>query len=80
MLHEQEAVPADTVDPIGIGDAFAGAFLARRIAGEPVPAALEYAAAMASLKRTIPGDAAIVTPAEVEEVLEDATGSTGISR
>jgi len=80
VIHEQEAVPAETVDPIGTGDAFTGAFLARRIAGESVQTALEYAAATASIKRTIPGDVAVVTPTEVEEVLEDAMDSSGISR
>ncbi|MFB6219079.1 MAG: bifunctional 2-dehydro-3-deoxygluconokinase/2-dehydro-3-deoxygalactonokinase [Halobacteriaceae archaeon] len=69
-VHEQGAFPADTHDPIGTGDAFVGGFLARRLAGDSVPAALEYGAATAALKRTIPGDVAAVTPAEVEAVLD----------
>ncbi|MDL5361984.1 bifunctional 2-dehydro-3-deoxygluconokinase/2-dehydro-3-deoxygalactonokinase [Halalkalicoccus sp. NIPERK01] len=75
---EQPAVETETHDPIGTGDAFVGAFLARRIAGGDVGEALEYGAATAALKRTIPGDIAVVTPAEVERVI-DAAGS-GISR
>ncbi len=72
--HRQEAYPADTHDPIGTGDAFVGGFLARRLRGDGVPAALAYGAATASLKRTIPGDVAAVTPAEVERVLDAESG------
>ena len=77
-VYEQSAFDTDTHDPIGTGDAFVGAFLARRIAGEDVEGALEYGAATAALKRTIPGDVAIVTRAEVERVIEE--GGTEISR
>jgi len=67
---EQPAFEADTHDAVGTGDAFVGGFLARRLRGDGVPAALEYAAATAALKRTIPGDTALVTPEEVEAVLD----------
>jgi len=77
-IHEQGAFETDTLDPIGTGDAFVGAFLARRIAGDDVPTALEYGAATAALKRTIPGDVAVVTPEEVERVL--AEGGEEIAR
>ncbi|QLC33660.1 sugar kinase [Halarchaeum sp. CBA1220] len=77
-VTEQPAVEADTYDAVGTGDAFVGGFLARRLQGDGVPAALEYAAAVASLKRTIPGDTALVTPDEVEAVLEKA--GDGIAR
>ncbi|RDZ59700.1 2-keto-3-deoxygluconate kinase, partial [Haloferax sp. Atlit-12N] len=40
--------------------------------------ALCYAAATAALKRTIEGDLAVVTPAEVERVVENRGG--GIAR
>ncbi|WP_458185346.1 bifunctional 2-dehydro-3-deoxygluconokinase/2-dehydro-3-deoxygalactonokinase [Haladaptatus sp. NG-WS-4] len=70
---EQSAFDTETVDPIGTGDAFVGAFLARRLAGEDVQTALEYGAATAALKRTIPGDVAVVTREEVEQVI-DAEG------
>ena len=71
--HEHDAYETETVDPIGTGDAFTGAFLARRIDGDDVSSALEYAAATAALKRTIPGDIAVVTPAEVESVIGEQT-------
>jgi 2-dehydro-3-deoxygluconokinase len=69
VVHEQEVYEADTFDPIGTGDAFVGAFLARRLSGDDVARALEYAAATASLKRTISGDVATVTKREVESVI-----------
>lgn len=77
-ITKQPAVETDTYDPIGTGDAFVGAFLAKRIAGGEISKALEHGAATAALKRTIPGDVAVVTPEEVERVIE-AEGS-GISR
>ncbi|ADJ16260.1 bifunctional 2-dehydro-3-deoxygluconokinase/2-dehydro-3-deoxygalactonokinase [Halalkalicoccus jeotgali] len=77
-ITRQPAFETETHDPIGTGDAFVGAFLAERIAGGDVASALEYGAATAALKRTIPGDIAIVTPDEVAGVI-DAEGS-GISR
>ena len=69
VLHDQEAYETDTVDPVGTGDAFTGAFLARRLSGDDVPRALEYANATAALKRTIPGDVALVTKEEVDDVV-----------
>jgi 2-dehydro-3-deoxygluconokinase len=69
VVHDVGVYDADTVDPIGGGDAFAGAFLARRLSGDDVPRALEYATATAALKRTIPGDVATVTREEVEGVI-----------
>jgi 2-dehydro-3-deoxygluconokinase len=69
VLHEQPALAADTLDPIGTGDAFAGAFLGRRIQGDDVTTALEYAAAAAALKRTVPGDVLTVTQDRIEDVV-----------
>lgn len=75
---EQPAFDTDTVDAIGTGDAFVGAYLARYIAGDSVADALSYAAATAALKRTITGDLAVVTPEEVKQVLEN--DDAGIAR
>ncbi|MFB9805165.1 bifunctional 2-dehydro-3-deoxygluconokinase/2-dehydro-3-deoxygalactonokinase [Haladaptatus pallidirubidus] len=66
---EQSAFDTKTVDPIGTGDAFVGAFLACRLDGTDVQTALEYGSATAALKRTIPGDVVVVTREEVERVL-----------
>ncbi|MFC4448789.1 bifunctional 2-dehydro-3-deoxygluconokinase/2-dehydro-3-deoxygalactonokinase [Halorussus aquaticus] len=73
-VYEQSAIETDTLDPIGTGDAFLGAFLARRLAGDGVATALEYGSATAALKRTIPGDVAVVTREEVESVLAEEGG------
>ena len=77
-LVEQGVFPAETHDPVGTGDALVGGFLARRLRGDSVADALEYGSATAALKRTIPGDLAVVTPEEVERVIEE--GGEGISR
>ncbi len=79
VVHDQDAFETETVEPIGAGDAFSGAFLARRLAGDDVQRALEYGAATAALKRTIPGDMARVTQDEVESVIAE-NGSNQISR
>ncbi|MCT9095538.1 bifunctional 2-dehydro-3-deoxygluconokinase/2-dehydro-3-deoxygalactonokinase [Haloarchaeobius sp. HME9146] len=75
VIHEQKAFETDTHDAIGSGDSFTGAFLARRLSGDSVPRALEYATATAALKRTIPGDVATVTKREVEAVINENTGA-----
>lgn len=75
---EQPAYEADTRDPIGAGDAFLGALLGRYLRGGTWREALEYGAAAAALKLTIPGDIAVITPAEVEAVIEADGG--GIDR
>lgn len=80
VLHEQPVFEADTLDPVGTGDAFAGAYIARRLAGDDVPTALECAAATAALKRTMPGDVASVTLEEVREVVAEAGDDRDIAR
>jgi len=72
VVHEHDVYETDTVDPIGTGDAFAGAFLARRLASDDVHDALEYASATAALKRTIAGDIATITKQEVDQLVSDA--------
>lgn len=68
--YEQTAFEADTTDPIGTGDAFVGGFLARRLDGGDISTALEYAAATAAVTRTVNGDHAVTTPAEVDGVID----------
>jgi sugar/nucleoside kinase (ribokinase family) len=60
-----------TVDLLGAGDAFCAGFLHGLLAGDQ-QRALELGGAMAALKQSIPGDWAIVTPAEVEDLLSGA--------
>ncbi|WP_198530019.1 bifunctional 2-dehydro-3-deoxygluconokinase/2-dehydro-3-deoxygalactonokinase [Halorubrum aethiopicum] len=76
-VHEQGVFEAETFDAIGTGDAFVAGYLAERIDGGDVPAALERAAATAALKRTVGGDIAVVTPEEVDRVID---GGAGIDR
>ncbi len=76
-VHEQGVFEAETFDAIGTGDAFVAGFLAKRLGGGDVHAALEWAAATAALKRTVAGDLAVVTPEEVEAVVD---GGGGIDR
>jgi len=78
-VSRQETFPADTVDPLGSGDAFASGFLAERLDGTPVPDAMAYGAATAALKRTVEGDMARVSPAEVRALVEEG-GKTNIER
>jgi 2-dehydro-3-deoxygluconokinase len=78
-VFEQGVFEADEYDTVGTGDAFVGGFLASWLDGGSVPDALEYGAATASLKRTVPGDIALVTPEEVERVVESGEQS-GIAR
>jgi 2-dehydro-3-deoxygluconokinase len=76
-LVEQPAFETDTRDPVGSGDAFVGGFLARWLDDRDVAAALAYGAATAAITRTLDGDMPLVSPAEVEAVLD---GRTNISR
>ncbi|WP_276256203.1 bifunctional 2-dehydro-3-deoxygluconokinase/2-dehydro-3-deoxygalactonokinase [Halomontanus rarus] len=67
---DRPAFETETIAPVGTGDAFVGGFLARRLAGADLGTALEYGGATAALKRTIPGDVALVTREEVDRVVE----------
>lgn len=74
----QTSYDTDTLDPIGTGDAFVGAFLSRYVRDAPVAEALTWGAATAALKRTIKGDLAVSTEAEIKSIIED--GATNIDR
>lgn len=68
-VHEQPAFETETVDPVGSGDAFVGAYLAQHLEGASVPEALEYGAGAAALKRTLDGDMARLSREEVAAVV-----------
>lgn len=72
-LFEQAVYPASDRRPIGTGDAFVGGFLANFLDQSDIESALSWGAATAALKRSIPGDVATVTPAEVEAVIDQET-------
>lgn len=75
---EQDVFETETIDPIGTGDAFVGGYIARELEGGSVTECLEWGAATAALKRTVPGDIAVITRDEVGRVIADET--TGIDR
>jgi 2-dehydro-3-deoxygluconokinase len=66
---EQGTYPAGDAHAVGTGDAFVGGFLARYVETGAVDEALQWGAATAALKRSIPGDMALVTPSEVRDVV-----------
>ena len=75
QIHHSKVYQTSNVDRIGTGDAFAAgliySFLNRRSHAE----SLEFATAAAVLKHTVPGDFALLTTEEIEDL---ATGrSTG---
>lgn len=75
-VHEREMLDIRTVDASGAEDAFAGVYLARRIAGADTPDALAAATAAATLTRTTPGPFLTASPAELDDVVArmDAQG------
>ena len=77
-VYEQPTFEATSAHPVGTGDSFVGGFLSKYVEEGDVAEALEYAAATAALKRSIPGDIAVVTPSEVESVIDG--GTADISR
>ncbi|WP_135302803.1 bifunctional 2-dehydro-3-deoxygluconokinase/2-dehydro-3-deoxygalactonokinase [Haloarcula amylovorans] len=72
-IYEQPTYEASNAYPVGTGDSFVGGFLSQYLAGEAVPDALEWGAATAALKRSVPGDIAVVSPDEVREVIAGDT-------
>lgn len=76
--YEQPTFESTDAHPVGTGDSFVGGFLSQYVAGSDVPESLEYGAATAAIKRTIPGDIAVITPEEVDDVI--AGGTAAISR
>lgn len=69
--HLAESPGFATIDPLGGGDAFAAGMI-HGLLSEDLARGLEIGGALAALKQTLPGDFALVTPAEVESALEGA--------
>jgi 2-dehydro-3-deoxygluconokinase len=66
----------DHVGRIGTGDAFAAGLLRGLLVGEPGARVVEFAAAAAHLKQSVPGDVNLVTVDEVEHVAVGDVGRT----
>jgi 2-dehydro-3-deoxygluconokinase len=79
-VHEVAAFDTETVDPIGSGDALAGAFLAARARDDPVDQALSLGVAAAVIKRTVAGDLLVTDRAEVEHLAEEGAGDGRTTR
>lgn len=60
---------------IGGGDAFAAGMLSALMDDKPLSEALLYGNAVAALKMTMPGDIALVTPAEVAAFINNQSGA-----
>ncbi|MFB6138985.1 MAG: sugar kinase [Halosimplex sp.] len=71
VIHEQDGIAVDAVDPTGQHEAFTGAFLERILGGASADEALAYGVASATLARTLPGAMTSATRAEVESLVEE---------
>jgi sulfofructose kinase len=75
-LQQTPAFPVHTVDTLGAGDVFHGAFALAVTENQDIPTALRFASAAAALKCTRFGGAfAAPQRAEVEELLSQITGT-----
>ena len=71
----------DVVDPVGVGDAFMGAYLhARQVYPDNKQKQLNYSLAAAALKNTIPGDFNLSTDEEIRDVIEHRFGASTLSK
>jgi sulfofructose kinase len=76
-LRQTPAFPVHTVDTLGAGDVFHGAFALAITENQDIPTALRFASAAAALKCTRFGGAfAAPQRAEVEELLSQGQGSS----
>jgi sulfofructose kinase len=80
-MQESPAFPVHTVDTLGAGDIFHGAFALEFAAGKPLPDALRFASAAAALKCTRYGGAfACPDRAEVEALLSHSSAAASAAR
>ena len=74
-VFEQPTYDAPSAYPVGTGDSFVGGFLSQYLGDGTVQEGLAWGAAAAALKRSVPGDMAVISPAEVREVIDGQTES-----
>lgn len=77
-IWRQGAYSAHTISRIGSGDAFNAGFLAAYLTNASLPEALRWACASAALKRSVPGDLAVLTQEDVKRVI--AEGQSDVLR
>ncbi|WP_324758206.1 bifunctional 2-dehydro-3-deoxygluconokinase/2-dehydro-3-deoxygalactonokinase [Haloarcula montana] len=73
--YVQGSFEASDAHPVGSGDSFVGGFLSQYLTTGSVPEGLEWGAATAALKRSVPGDIAVVSPSEVRELIRGETAA-----
>ncbi len=78
VIRPTRRYSVQVVDRVGAGDAYAAGFLWATLSGRSAREAVDAATALAALKCTIWGDIALVTRAELDELL--ASDSTEIRR
>lgn len=70
VIHEQDALDGEVVDPTGTRAAFVGGFLAKLAEDADAAEALTYGVATAALARTVPGPTLSTRPSEIDAVAE----------
>ena len=73
VRHDAPRYDVEIVDRIGAGDAFSAGFIYAATTGVGWAHAVRYGTAMSALKHGIPGDFAVVTRQEVEQVMAGGT-------
>lgn len=71
VIHEREAIDAETVDPTGARAAFIGGFLEEHLRGADTARSLSVAVASAALARTIDGPYFMTTAGELEPIVDE---------
>lgn len=66
--------PTPEVDPLGSGDAFAAGFLYGYLTDDNVESTLQLGASAAALKRTIPGDLALISLEDIRQANDHSAG------
>ncbi len=78
QVFKQPAYPSTNVERLGSGDAFSAGFLSGFLEFGDIAQALQWGAATASVKHTIPGDLPLVHRHEIESLL--SANATDIAR
>ncbi len=73
-FYKGQAEPTPEVDPLGSGDAFAAGFLFGYLTDSNLASALHLGASAAALKRTIPGDLALISLEDLRQVTDQNEG------
>lgn len=68
-VYREPTYSAVEVDRVGVGDAFAAGFLFGYLEGKDPARCLKYGSALAAINYTIPGDLAITTRQELEDLV-----------